>query len=162
MTDIRSALGAQRLEGELRRHRHSWTELELLGNNGLTYITVCRSCRVEKDPVKSKRGRSARSRGNSRELELARELGGTKVGMFGGPVDVQTPLLNVQSKVRRGAAFPSWMMTELAKLPRTGGRVPALIVTDSPGSGIRRHALVVLELSDFVDLHGRLTPEEEA
>ena len=102
----------------------------------------------------AKKGRSARSRGNRRELEIARELGGEKVGMYQGPEDVRTPLLNVQSKVRK--AFPHWMTVELDKLPRSGGRLPALVVTDAPGSGRERQSIVVMYLSDFSDLHGRV------
>jgi hypothetical protein len=39
-------------------------------------------------------------------------------------------------------------------IPRTGGRIPVLIVGDAPGPGHRRRAFVVLELGDFRDLHG--------
>jgi hypothetical protein len=73
---------------------------------------------------------------------------------------VRLGLLNIQSKVRSGSAFPGWQWDELSKLPRTGGRIPALIVTDAPGPGIRRRSIVVLTLEDFTDLHGRITPEE--
>lgn len=103
---------------------------------------------------KAKRARAARSKGNRRELEIANALGGEKVGMYGGPEDVRTPLLNVQSKVRK--AFPYWMTTELAKLPRTGGRLPALVVTDAPGKGHERESVVVMSLADFTELHGRI------
>jgi hypothetical protein len=143
------ALGAQRVAGELKRHRHDYLA------NGIGYEVqwACR-CGAIRDPVKSKRGKSARRRGNNRELELAVLMGGEKVGHHGGPDDVRLPLINVQSKVRK--AFPYWMTTELAKLPRTGDRVPALIVTDSPGRGKARRTIIVLELSDFQNLHGRV------
>ena len=156
MTDLREALGAQRLAGEVARHRHRW-EWEQVGvvNGFATYGDKCR-CGVIKDAAKSRKGRSARNRGNRRELELARSLGGTKVGHYGGPEDVRVGLLNAQSKVRK--AFPYWMTTELAKLPRTGGRLPALIVTDSPGSGIKRRCIVVMVLEDFAELHGPVEP----
>jgi hypothetical protein len=121
----------------------------------LGYYPGCR-CGAIRDDAKSKRGRSSRNRGNRRELELARALGAEKVGHFGGPQDVQSDLLVIQSKVRK--AFPYWMTTELAKLPLTGGRLPVLIVTDSPGPGIPRSTLVVMPLSAFEDLHGRIKP----
>jgi hypothetical protein len=159
--DVREALGAQRVAGELKRHRHVWERRTLpvdFDEDGSILAPVsdpyCARCGVQQDPVKSKRGRSARRRGNNRELELAVLMGGEKVGHHGGPDDVRLPLINVQSKVRK--AFPYWMTTELAKLPRTGDRVPALIVTDSPGRGIRRRTIIVLELSDFQNLHGRV------
>jgi hypothetical protein len=113
---------------------------------------ACARCGVVRDDTRSRRGKSARRRGNDYERDVAAALGGVKVGMYGGPVDVQTPLLNVQVKVR--GAFPSWMTDELAKLPRTGGRVPTLVVADTPGQGRRRRALVVMSLDDFRELHG--------
>ena len=136
MTDLRANLGA---------HRRS-LPCEHCGTEGRQKHD--RTC------PKAKRGRSARSRGNRRELEIANDLGGEKVGMFGGPEDIRTPLLNVQSKVRK--SFPYWMTTELAKLPRTGGRLPALVVTDAPGQGVARRSVVVMDLADFTDLHGRV------
>jgi hypothetical protein len=48
------------------------------------------------------------------------------------------------------------MTAELDRLPRAGGRLPALVVTDSPGPGTRRRSIVVLALEDFVELHGRI------
>ena len=102
----------------------------------------------------AKRGRSSNTRGKRRELEIANAIGGEKVGQYGGPEDIRTPLLNVQSKVRK--AFPRWMTDELDKLPRSGGRLPALVVTDAPGSGTKRESIVVMRLADFTDLHGRI------
>jgi hypothetical protein len=154
--DVREALGAQRVAGELKRHRHRWVRYEASqGYSDLISVTTrCEGCGVQQDPVKSKRGKSARRRGNNRELELAVLMGGEKVGHHGGPDDVRLPLINAQSKVTK--QFPYWMTTELAKLPRTGDRVPALIVTDSPGRGKARRTIIVLELSDFQNLHGRV------
>ena len=132
MTDYRANLGAHRRQSQCPECG-AWKPHE-------------RTC------SKAKKGRSSRNRGNRRELEIAKQLGGEKVGMYGGPEDVRTPLLNIQSKVRK--AFPYWMTTELDKLPR-GGRLPALVVTDSPGAGVERRSIVVMELDDFEDLHGR-------
>jgi hypothetical protein len=154
--DLAANLGSQRLAGEVRRHRHVWSYWPTSNPNERASLPTCR-CGAIKDEARSRRGRTARARGNRRELELAKALGGVKVGHHGGPEDVRAGLLNVQSKVRAGSAFPSWMARELDKLPRTGGRLPALIVTDVPGRGIRRRALVVMDLDDFRELHGEPT-----
>ena len=158
MTDIREALGAQRLAAEVARHRHVWTPAHSFdAEEGVeVWFESCERCFVIRDPAKSHRGRSSRNRGNRREIEIAKALGGTKVGHFGGETDVRVGLLNVQSKVRK--AFPNWQWDELAKLPRTGGRLPALIVTDSPGRGIKRRCIVVMVLEDFAELHGPVEP----
>lgn len=116
-------------------------------------IRLCSVCGKPYDPIVSKRGKSARNRGNAYERELALRLGGKRVGQYGGPDDVTVnDLFTIQSKVRK--AFPSWMSDELAKLPRTGGRVPLLVVADAPGAGHRRRALVVVGLEDWIELHG--------
>jgi hypothetical protein len=156
--DALAGLGRQRLASEVARHRHRWVT-SAGGNDGdipglPSVSTHCAYCPAVKDEARSRAGRNSRARGNRRELEVARALGGEKVGQFGGPEDVRLPLLNIQSKVRR--AFPYWMTDELAKLPRTVGRLPALVVTDSPGPGTRRRSIVVLALEDFVELHGRI------
>ena len=156
MTDIRANLGSQRLAGEVKRHRHRWVRFH--APDGTFLFDGC-SCGVHQDAVKTRAGRSARNRGNRRELELAKTLDGTKVGHFGGPADVTTPLLSIQSKVRRN--WPEWMWTELVRLPRTGGRLPVLIVTDAPGPGHLRRSIVVLALGDFEDLHGRIGRETQ-
>ncbi len=146
---IREQLGAQRLAGEVARHRHSWVRYPD-GPVG------CGVCAAVKDEAKSRKGRNARSRGNRRELELAKSLGGTKVGHHGGPEDVRASMFVIQSKVRK--AFPGWMTTELAKLPRTDGRVPVLIVTGpaglDPHDRRKRLAIAVVTLDDWRDLHG--------
>jgi len=146
MSDIRANLGAQRKEDAKRRHRHRWNP------PWENYPAWWCACGAIKDEAKSRKGRSSRNRGNRRELEVANELGGEKVGMYGGPEDVRTSLLNIQCKVRK--AFPYWMTTELDKLPRSGGRLPALSVTDSPGPGKERESIIVMRLSDFRELHG--------
>ena len=46
------------------------------------------------------------------------------------------------------------MWAELAKLPRTGGRIPTLIVSDRPGPGHRTRRYVVRLMDDDVALHG--------
>ncbi len=63
-----------------------------------------------------------------------------------------TPLLAVQAKC--GGAFSERYWRWLSAIPRSGGRIPVLIVGDAPGPGHRRRAFVVLELGDFRDLHG--------
>ena len=112
------------------------------------------------DPTRSRRGRSNRRRGNDFERALAAELAGRRVGQYGGPADVVTPLFAVQAKV--GGSFSERYWRWLAALPRTGGRIPILIVGDAPGPGFRRRAVVVMELGDFRDLHGELATDATA
>lgn len=99
--------------------------------------------------------KSALRAGKDAERAIAALYGGRRVGQAGGPEDVLIgDLFVVQSKVRGGSAFPGWMWDELAKLPRSGGRVPTLIVSDRPGPGHRTRRLVVRTIEDDLDLHG--------
>ena len=109
------------------------------------------------DPERSRRGRSNRRRGNDFERALAAELAGRRVGQYGEPADVVTPLFAVQAKV--GGCFSERYWRWLSALPRSGGRTPILIVGDAPGPGFRRRAVVVMDLADFRDLHGELATD---
>jgi hypothetical protein len=106
------------------------------------------------DPARSRRGRSNRRRGHDFERTLAAELAGRRVGQYGGPADVLTPLFAVQAKV--GGCFSERYWRWLSAMSRSGGRVPLLIVGDAPGPGRRRRTVVVMELGDFRDLHGEV------
>lgn len=121
--------------------RHDW------------YANACRRCGVMENPVTVRRGRTSLRAGKDAERHIARAYGGTRTGQYGGPDDVTVgELFVIQSKA--GARFPGWMWDELAKLPRSGGRIPTLIVSDRPGPGHRTRRLVVRMLSDDLDLHG--------
>jgi hypothetical protein len=106
------------------------------------------------DPARCRGGGSARGRSNDGEGRLADELAGRRIGQYGGPSDVLTPLFAVQRKV--GGAFSERYWRWLSAIPRSGGRIPVLIVGDAPGPGYRRRALVIMELGDWRDLHGEV------
>lgn len=113
---------------------------------------VCKRCHRPKDEAKSKMGRKVGQRSKREERSLAKGYGGTREGHKGGATDVATGLFAMQSKVS-----PHWFVErywlELCKLPRTGGRVPLLIVSDGrPGRHVRR--MVIVDERDWRDLHG--------
>ena len=116
----------------------------------------CRLCGATRDPVRARRSRSNRRRGNDWERALALELGGRRIGQYGEPSDVLTPLFAVQAKV--GGSFSERYWRWLSAIPRSGGRIPVLIVGDAPGPGYRRRAVVIMELGDWRDLHGEVLP----
>jgi hypothetical protein len=154
--DALAGLGRQRLASEVARHRHRWVRIRFVFEQPDAVPQHACRCGAIQDAAATRKGRSSRNRGNRRELEVARALGGEKVGQFGGPEDVRAGMFVIQSKVR--AAFPTWMTAELDKLPRTGGRIPVLVVTGPaglvPGDRRRRPAIAVVHLSDWADLHG--------
>jgi hypothetical protein len=128
--------------------RHSWRQSPFEGEG-----VVCWKCGKPKDGTASRRGRTSLRAGKDAERAIAKSYGGTRTGQYGGPDDVTVgDLFVIQSKA--GARFPGWMWDELAKLPRAGGRIPTLIVSDRPGPGHRTRRLVVRTIEDDLDLHG--------
>ena len=117
-----------------------------------TELTVCARCGRIRDAIASRKGRNNRSRGNAIEREVARQLGMRRVGQYGGPTDVQGELFGVQ--VKSGGAYPERLHNWLKAVPVTSGQVALLVVTDAPGPGHKRRALVVLDLTDWIALHG--------
>jgi hypothetical protein len=114
----------------------------------------CARCGRLRDVAISRRSRNNGRRGRRYELTVARSLGGVKVGHHGGRADVLTDMFVVQTKRFAAGRFPGWMSDELARLPRTGGRVPLLIVGEATGGHGKGRALAIVELEDWRSLHG--------
>jgi hypothetical protein len=115
-------------------------------------VDTCTSCSHVFDPVSTKRGRTNRSRGNAIERAVGKELGLRRVGQYGGPDDLSG--LAFAAQVKSGGAFSERYWSWLKAVPVTANQTPILVVTDAPGPGHKRRALVVLELSDWRALHG--------
>ena len=100
----------------------------------------------------SRRGRLNRSRGNAFEREVAKSFGGKRVGQYGGPEDVAAGQFNIQAKC--GQMFSEKYWRWLQAVPRKADQIPLLVVSDAPGSGVKRRVVVIIEESDFLDLIG--------
>jgi hypothetical protein len=112
----------------------------------------CSPCGHLSNAETQRRGRNNRARGNAIEREIARSLGLRRVGQFGGPEDVAGELFVAQ--VKSGGAFPERLWQWLKAVPATAAQTPLLVVTDAPGPGHRRRALVILELHEWAAWHG--------
>ena len=140
-----------------RRHRYKVLSIDAADSSeGASTIRLgeCVHCGKPYNPVASRRGRTSLRAGKDAERAIAKAYpDGKRVGQYGGPDDVVVgDLFVVQSKA--GVRFPGWMWDELAKLPRTGGRIPTLIVSDRPGPGRPTRRIVVRMMADDLDLHG--------
>jgi hypothetical protein len=113
---------------------------------------VCTSCGKVRDDAATRRGKNNRSRGNAIERAVGKELGLRRVGQYGGPDDLSG--LAFAAQVKSGGAFSERYWSWLKAVPVTANQTPILVVTDAPGPGHKRRALVVLELSDWRALHG--------
>jgi hypothetical protein len=109
--------------------------------------------------ARSRRGRTARQRGNSFEREVAKRLNGQRVGQFGGKTDVATDWIAVQCKV--GGSYSERYDGWLRSIPVKGDQLAALVIGDSPGAGKRRRTMIVLDLDDFIAWFGKQTEGEQ-
>jgi len=130
-----------------KRHEHRWND------EGISVCSVC-GIRYFDFTERQRRGRTALRAGKDAERAIAKRYpGARRTGMYGGPDDVLVgDLFVVQSKA--GGWFSTRYWNELAKLPRTGGRIPTLIVSERPGPGKPTRRLVIRLLEDDVALHG--------
>ena len=102
---------------------------------------------------RSLRGKRARQRGNAFEREVASKLNGKRTGMFGGKNDVEAGHFVIQCKV--GLSYPERLDKWLRELAPKADQLGILVVGDSPGAGVKRRALVVIDFDDFIAWYGK-------
>ena len=145
---------------EPRQHRHAWGPKQGVGRMHALAIAhnwdgaaaVCVSCGKVRDETATRRGRNNRARGNAIEREIGKRLGLRRVGQYGGPDDLKDALFSAQ--VKSGGAFPERFWRWLKAVPVDSEQTALLVVTDAPGQGHRRRAVVVLDIDDWQALHG--------
>ena len=128
-----------------RHLRTQWTDG--LGGRGWT----CGSCSKSVTAETERRGRTNRTRGNAIEREVAAKLGLRRVGQYGGADDIRG--LAFAGQVKSGTAFPEKLWRWLRAVPVNAGETAILVITDAPGPGHQRRALVILDLEDWRNLH---------
>ena len=122
------------------------------------YVTECARCGAVKDPARSRRNRNNGRRGRSDELTVARLLGGEKVGQLNLPWDVVVPgYLRAQAKQLDSWPSIAKVIEWLDAIP-AGAEMRAVTLADTPGPGRRTRRLIVLDLGEFAERHGRETP----
>lgn len=124
-------------------------------------VPVCTRCGHQFDPQRQRRGRSARYRGTSDELAVARLLGGIKVGHHGGPHDVELPgYMRLQSK--KLADWPSLaqVVTWLETL-QPHGDIRGVTLARVPGPGLKAQRLLVVDLYEFARWHANLAADPD-
>lgn len=107
---------------------------------------------------RASRGKRARQRGNAFEREVASKLNGKRTGMFGGKNDVEAGHFVIQCKV--GLSYPERLDKWLRELTPKADQLGILVVGDSPGAGVKRRALVVIDFDDFIAWYGKDKQDE--
>jgi hypothetical protein len=109
------------------------------------------SCGHEFDPIRQRRSKNNRARGNAEELTVARVVGGRKMGPVGLPWDVEMPgyaRIQVRKYVR-----PESLRAICDELDRIGygPEMPGYVWIE-PGRGGRK--VIVFDLASFAERHG--------
>jgi hypothetical protein len=153
MTDLFTPLTPPNLGAARRRKcvRHDWTWAGPTPESG----ERCRRCDRVRDDQLSRRGRNNRARGGAIEREVGKQLGLKRVGQFGGATDLGVSADPFAVSVKSGSGyFSERYWDQLKRQPVAAGQTALLVVTDAPGPGHRRRAVVVLDLTDWLALHG--------
>lgn len=101
--------------------------------------------------------RKNRQRGKRNEHALARLMGMERVGIFGGE-DGRNEMFSAEWKSRKKFIGKGWMEQAVVNCPK--GKIPLVVlhVTNQR----RADDLVMVRLSDWLDLHGKLEKEENS
>lgn len=119
----------------------------------------CIRCGRYRDAVVGRRNRNNAKRGTSDELKVARILGGRKVGQLGLPWDVELEGY-MRAQCKRLDRWPSLneVVRWLDAIP-AGRELRAVTLADTPGPGGRTRRLIVLDLEEYAQHHGREEPK---
>lgn len=136
-----------------RRHQWVTTRWQVLGEIAEREQVACGRCGKVRDWTTVRRGKNNRNRGNAIEREVGKRLGLRRVGQYGGPEDLAGEMFAAQ--VKSGGAFSERFWQWLKAVPTGADQTALLVVTDAPGPGVKRRAVVILELDDWIALHGK-------
>lgn len=114
---------------------------------------ICVKCGAYVPKSKSQRGKRANRRGRTQSAQIAKDIGGTNHEVEGKPYDVSNDLYLVQSK-KDNSMFPERIWKALNAIPATDGKVPALVIKDSPGPGTRVRGVVIVKYEDWLETTG--------
>lgn len=112
----------------------------------------------EANAERASRGKRARQRGNAFEREVASKLNGKRTGMYGGKNDVEAGHFVIQCKV--GLSYPERLDKWLRELNPKADQLGILVVGDSPGAGVKRRALAIIDFDDFISWYGKDKQDE--
>ena len=116
-----------------------------------------RRAKAAPDPERQRRGHLNRQRGNSIERWVCHLLGIARRGQYGGADDGGGEADWIVVQVKSGTAYPERIDGLLRALPVRAGQLRGVVHTDAPGPGVKRRALITLDLYDFADWYGKGT-----
>lgn len=106
------------------------------------------SC-IMSDAERARRGKNNRKRGNSIELAVAKMIGGKRVGMFGGKVDVENGHLELQ--IKSGHSFPERIWDLIQSIEYRAGKLRGAVHASAEGSGTKRRYVITFDLEEYLN-----------
>lgn len=101
--------------------------------------------------------------GSAAERKVAAMLGGHRVGMDGGPVDVVVPgHMTVQVKNLKAIPSTKALMAMLEAMPWGETYLRSVVVIERAGRGRRGLRTITFDLDEWVQWHGSLDTEGDA
>ena len=115
---------------------------------------VCRRCRKPKDATRSRRARNNGKRGRTAELEVARMVGGRKVGPLGLPWDVELAGY-ARLQVKKLKSWPSLneIIGWLDAIP-SAPELRGVVVVEAAGQGKHGRSVIVFDVAEWARWHG--------
>jgi hypothetical protein len=98
---------------------------------------------------RSRRGKNNRKRGNSIELVVAKMIDGKRVGMFGGKVDVESDVLQLQ--IKSGSSFPERIWDLLQSIVYRPEKLRGVVHSSAEGSGVKRRIVITFDLEEYLN-----------
>lgn len=142
----------------LRIKSGTWVGAVDDGDNDISFLAPedgywCEKCDTFVPQSRSKQGKRANRRGRTESARIAKDIGGTNHEVEGKAYDVSNDLYLVQSK-KDNSLFPERIWKALAAIPALDGKIPALVIKDSPGPGKRVRGVVIVKYEDWLDSTG--------
>lgn len=137
-------------QGKPKCRRHRWNTTSFEGRP-----IVCTWCGAPRDEARSRRGKNAARNGKRIQRERIVALGGRNLAGNNENLDGISEFAAYESKSGR-SAFSDRYWRWLTDIPVNANQTRVLIVTDAPGPGHRARSYVVVEYSEWKDLHGEI------
>jgi hypothetical protein len=138
-----------RYGGHTRRHRHTTPVTHTLMADGTMESKY--ACGHPYDEAKARRGRLAAKRGKQLQRQRITALGGRNLPGNAENLDGLGELFAYEHK--SGSVYPRTLDRYLRGIPVQGQQIRVLIVTETPGSGRKARAVVVVDYDDWRNLH---------
>lgn len=115
---------------------------------------VCDHCGRQRDETVARRNRNNSKRGGKAELDVARLVGGRKVGPLGLPWDVEIAgYARLQSKKLDTWPSVNQILAWLAAIPAEP-ELRGVVILEAAGRGKRGRAVIVFDAAEWARWHG--------